>query len=146
MPSYNLAIVGFGNVGRSFLRLLISKESELRRRYDIRWRLTGVATRRAGWVADPDGLNPIAALNGHFPAQQAAAAPKNVREWLERARADVLFEASSLEVRTGQPAIEHLKTALELGAHAITANKGPIVHAYAELMALAREKGRKLMH
>lgn len=126
--------------------MLIAKESELRRRYDIRWRLTGVATRRVGWVADADGLNPIAALNGHFPTQASIAGSKNVREWLERARADVLFEASSLEVRTGQPAIEHLKTALELGAHAITANKGPIVHAYSELTALAREKGRKLMH
>src|SRR5262249_44068798 len=98
------------------------------------------------WVADADGLNPIAALNGHFPAQASVAGSRNVREWLERARADVLFEASSLEVRTGQPAIDHLKAALELDAHAITANKGPIVHAYAELAALAREKGRQLMY
>ena len=58
VPSYNLAIVGFGNVARSFLRLLIAKETELRRRYDIRWRLTGIATRRNGWVVDPDGLKP----------------------------------------------------------------------------------------
>jgi len=65
MPSYNLAIVGMGNVGRALLRLLISKETDLRRRYDIRWRLTGVATRRTGWCADPDGLNPLAALHGH---------------------------------------------------------------------------------
>ena len=133
-------------MGRALLRQLVAKESELRRRYDIRWRLTGVATRRVGWVADADGLNPIAALNGHFPAQASVAGSRNVREWLERARADVLFEASSLEVRTGQPAIDHLKAALELDAHAITANKGPIVHAYAELAALAREKGRQLMY
>jgi len=32
MPSYNLAIVGMGNVGRALLRLLISKETDLRRR------------------------------------------------------------------------------------------------------------------
>ena len=56
IPTYNLAIVGFGNVGRAFLRQLIAKELELRRRYDVRWRLTGVATRRSGWLADPDGL------------------------------------------------------------------------------------------
>lgn len=41
MPAYNLALVGFGNVGRALLRLLIAEESELRRRYDVRWRLTG---------------------------------------------------------------------------------------------------------
>jgi homoserine dehydrogenase len=68
-----------------------------------------------------------------------------MREWLEKSRADVFFEASSLDVRTGEPAVEHLKTALELGAHAITANKGPIVHAYRELSALAREKNKKFL-
>lgn len=145
MPSFNLAIVGFGNVGRAFLRLLIAKETELRRKYDLRWRLTGVATRRVGWYADPDGFNPIALLNGHLPAQPTGSAPRNVREWLERAKADVFFEASSLEAQTGQPALEHLKTALECGAHAISANKGPVVHGYRELTALAKEKSRKFL-
>ena len=146
MPSYNLAIVGFGHVGRAFLRLLIAKETELRRKYDIRWRLTGVATRRVGWFADVDGLNPIALLNGHWPARAAnAVPPQNVREWLERAKADVFFEASSLEAQTGQPATDHLRAALESGAHAISANKGPVVHAYRELTALAKEKNRKFL-
>jgi homoserine dehydrogenase len=127
--------------------LLISKEIELRRRYDLRWRLTGVATRRAGWVADPNGLNPLAIVNGHWPAQNTDTdAPRNVREWLERSHADVLFEASSLDAQTGQPAIEHIKAALEFGAHAITANKGPIVHAFAELTALARENRKKFLY
>ena len=141
-----MAIVGFGNVGRAFLRLLISKETELRRRYDVRWRLTGVATRRTGWLVDPDGLNPLAILNGHWPVQPAHTAPRNVREWVERTRADVVFEASSLNAATGEPAIDHIKAALELGAHAVTANKGPIVHAFNELTALANEKGRKFLY
>jgi homoserine dehydrogenase len=69
-----------------------------------------------------------------------------VREWVERSRADVLFEASSLNVATGEPAIDHIKAALELGAHAVTANKGPIVHAFNELTSLASEKGRKFLY
>jgi homoserine dehydrogenase len=128
------------------LRLLISKETELRRRYDVRWRLTGIATRRAGWVADPDGLNPLAVLNGHWPPQNLASAPHNVREWLERARADVVFEASSLNASSGEPAIDHIKAALELGAHAVTANKGPVVHAFQELSAFAAEKKRRFLY
>ncbi len=143
IPSYNLAIVGFGNVGRALLRLLISRETELRRKYDVRWRLTGVASRRIGWIADPDGLNPITVLSGHFPHSVQSA--RNVREWLERAKADVLFEASSLNVQTGQPAIDHIVAALESGAHAISANKGPLVFAYRELVALAKEKGRRFL-
>jgi homoserine dehydrogenase len=118
----------------------------LRRRYDVRWRLTGVATRRIGWLVDPDGLNPLAILNGHWPAQQPHSSPRNVREWVERSRADVVFEASSLNAATGEPAIEHIKAALELGAHAVTANKGPIVHAFNDLTALASAKGRRFLY
>jgi len=145
MPSFNLAIVGFGHVGRAFLRLLIAKETELRRKYDIRWRLTGVATRRVGWLADADGFNPIALVNGYWPAPALNAPPHNVREWLERAKADVFFEASSLAVENGQPATEHVRAALESGAHAISANKGPVVHAYRNLAALAKEKDRRFL-
>lgn len=60
-------------------------------------------------------------LRSRRPANQRHAS--NVREWLQAARADVLFEASSLNATTGQPALDHIRAALELGAHAITANK-----------------------
>lgn len=133
-------------MGKAFLRLLIAKETVLRRRYDIRWRLTGIATRRNGWLAHPDGLNPLAIVNGHWPAPHDGATLRNVREWLEHAKADVFFEASSLDVRTGQPAIDHLKAALDLGAHAVSVNKGPIVHAMSELTSLARDKSKKFLY
>jgi homoserine dehydrogenase len=123
--------------------MLISKETELRRRYDVRWRLTGVASRRLGWISDPDGLNPLAALAGHFPNEKPNA--RNVKEWLEHGKVDAMFEVTSLNAPTGQPAIEHLMAALESGAHAITANKGPLVHAYKELTALAKENKRQFL-
>lgn len=134
-------------MGRAFLRMLVAKEAELRHRYDVTWRLTGVATRRFGWLADPRGFNPRDLLNGHPALVNAHATPqRGVREWLERAQANVLFEATSLNTETGQPAIEHLRAALERGAHAISANKGPILHAWSELSALAREKGKRFLY
>jgi homoserine dehydrogenase len=117
----------------------------LRRRYDVRWRLTGVATRRCGWLSDPHGLNPIALLNGHWPAQREPAA-HDVREWLEKSSADVLIEASSLDVQSGQPAVDHLRAALEFGAHGLTANKGAIVYGFEELTRLAAEKKKKFLY
>jgi len=123
--------------------MLISKETELRRKYDVRWRLTGIASRRIGWISDPDGMNPIAALSGNFQSEVPIA--RNIREWLEHGKVDVMFEVTSLNAPTGQPAIEHLMAALESGAHAITANKGPIVHGFRELTALAKEKKRQFL-
>lgn len=83
---------------------------------------------------------------------RAAKHPQNrlalataVKDWLAAARADVLFEATSLIVETGQPAIDHIRAALTHGAHAITANKGPIVHAYRELRDLAVTRKRKFL-
>ncbi|MBA2676944.1 MAG: homoserine dehydrogenase [Ktedonobacteraceae bacterium] len=157
MKHYNIAIVGFGNVGRALLQLLQEKTSELREHYGIEWQLTGVATRRMGWLADPDGLDVTALLEGKVPATNSSqdipnaskralpSAPTNVSEWLTASRADVLFELTSLNTETGQPAIEHVRAALEHGAHVITANKGTVVHGYRELEQLAREHGKQYL-
>lgn len=140
--TYRLALIGFGNVGREFVRLLIAKNEILQNEFQIAWNLTGVASRRIGWIADPDGIDPAAAVGGRLP-QPKTAQPATVREWLAATKADVLLEASSLERHTGQPAIDHIRAALESGAHAISANKGPVVHAYRELRDLAKKHGRK---
>lgn len=140
--AYNLALLGFGNVGRALVSLLERKRADLREHYGIEYRLTGVATRRLGWIAAADGLDASALLRGQMPTPSGA---DNVRDWLRAARANVLFEITSLHRETGRPAIDHLKAALETGAHAITANKGPVVHGYAELSALAQKSGRKFL-
>ena len=145
--SYNLCLLGFGNVNRTLVRLLVDRKAELRTR-GIDWRITGVASRRLGWVADPGGLD-VASLSGSpmlpesFPS--ALRVNRNVRDWLRAAKADVLFEATSLNVENGQPAVDHIRAALEHGAHAITANKGPIVHAYDELHDLAAANRRRFL-
>jgi len=141
--TYNLALVGFGNVGREFVRLLAAKSYTLHENYGIGWKLTGIASRRVGWRANPNGFRSEDALAHNWPKDETARTPANVREWLAAAQADVFFEASSLERHTGEPAISHIKAALEMGAHAISANKGPVVHAYRELRKLAEIHGRK---
>jgi homoserine dehydrogenase len=75
----------------------------------------------------------------------SASRHPNVSAWLSAAQADVLFEATSLNVQDGQPAVDYIRAALEHGAHAITANKGPIVHAYRELRDLAASKGKRFL-
>ncbi|MFL6228609.1 MAG: homoserine dehydrogenase, partial [Pyrinomonadaceae bacterium] len=66
-------------------------------------------------------------------------------EWLAASRADVMFETTSLEPQTGEPAISFARAALEADAHVVTANKGTVAHAYRELSELARARGRRFM-
>jgi homoserine dehydrogenase len=109
--------------------------------------VTGIASRRSGWITDPNGLTweGLDFSRADFAPQKKAAAATGVNDWLSAAQADVLFEATSLNVENGQPAVDHIRAALNHGAHAITANKGPIVHAYRELRDLASSKGKRFL-
>ena len=144
MKRLNLCFLGFGNVGAALARLLGKKSDELCEQYGIEWRITGLATRRSGWLFDTNGFEVASLLSGEA-LKGISPAKSNVRDWLRAARADVLFETTSLNPQTGQPAIDYLRAALEHGAHAITANKGAVVYGYRELSALAKARGRRFM-
>ena len=141
MKRYRLCFLGFGNVGRALARLLVSKTSELRESYGIEWEIAGVAARRMGWRASKSAIDVASLLAGN----DETAVLHGIDEWLAVAKPDVVFETTSLNPENGQPAIEYLRKSLLAGAHAITANKGPIVYAYDELNAIAIAQGKRLM-
>ena len=147
MSHYRLALLGFGNVGRAFARLLTRKETELKGRYDITYTVTGIATGRHGSAINPNGLDldkALALVESGQSLSLITQSPVNASlDFVRSVPADVLFENSPVNHQTGQPAIDHLHLALELGMHTITANKGPVVHAYRELTEFAKTKGRK---
>ncbi len=152
MPQYNLALLGFGNVGRAFARLLIRKHGELIDRYNLTCKVTGIYTARHGAAIHPGGLDleqALAAIESpgadspSLGALSSHPAPGDAIDFIQRCEGDVLFETSPVNYETGQPATNHLSTALNRGMHGITANKGPVVHAYRELTDLASSKGLK---
>jgi homoserine dehydrogenase len=147
---YKFALIGFGNVGRSFVRLLQRKQAELREQYAITFAVTAIATGHHGTALDPRGLDLQEALKRVESGQSldvlsAQATPADVLELIRICGADVLFENTPVNYQSGQPAVDHLRAALECGMHAITANKGPVVHAYRELSELARAKGKRFL-
>ena len=113
----------------------------------ITFSVTAIATGHHGVAVDPTGIDLIQALefmeNGKsLDALSSPTAPMDNFEFIQRSDADILFENSPVNYESGQPAVDHIKTALELNMHAITANKGPVVHAYRQLTDLARSNGR----
>ena len=63
-----------------------------------------------------------------------------MKDFIASCGASVIFESTPVNYATGQPAVDYLRAAFEHGMHAVSANKGPVVHAYRELTALARSK------
>lgn len=149
MPHYKLALLGFGNVGRALARLLMRKQSDLKTLYDIDFSITGIATGRHGMAVNPDGIDIESALtaveggSGSLDNLTALSQIKDSFDFIRQSGADVLFENTPVNYQTAQPALDHIRFALESGMHCFTANKGPVVHAYHDLSELARRKGIK---
>jgi homoserine dehydrogenase len=122
----DLALIGFGNVGRAFARLIEKK------RASFPFRIVGIHTARHGTALSAKGFGPEA---------QFGPPAASVESFLDRAKAEVAIEITPLVPLTGEPAIAHIRAAFARHMHVITANKGPIAHAYAELWEEARVAG-----
>lgn len=150
MPSVKLAFMGFGNVGRALGRLLIEKQGELERRYDLDWRVCGIATGSHGFAIDANGLDlgqAIDLVDRGESVDRLSSTPvmEGGLGFVRACSADVFFENTPVDYEAGEPAISHIRAALEAGMHAVTANKGPVVHAYRPLTELARQQGRRFL-
>lgn len=144
-----VALIGLGHVGRGFLTLLLNKKTLLASRYDLHIKLTAAAD-SSGAVLDARGIDPALLLQhkltqggiSTFPygGKPGLAAPDMVK----RARADLLLDASPVNLESGQPGLHCLRLALSQGWHAVLANKAPLVLAYQELSAAAAAQGKRL--
>lgn len=135
MRRHSVAFLGFGNVAKALVRLLDARRSDLAVRYGVAYRTTGVASRTTGWWANAEGLTPTSPTT-------TGTRCYDIADWLLTARPDVVFESIALNPRTGQPALEYLSETLRAGVHAVSANKGPVVHGYQRLAALAETHAR----
>ncbi|MFQ5761967.1 MAG: homoserine dehydrogenase [Candidatus Bathyarchaeia archaeon] len=141
--SLRIFLMGFGVVGQSFARLIEERTTELVRRFGLRPRLVAVAD-RSGVVMNPRGLETrrlleVKAEKGSVMGYgEQAAASSGVAEVLEGSDAEVLVEVTPTNIKTGQPGLNHIMTALKNRRHVITANKGPLALALPALLELAR--------
>lgn len=148
MRKYNLALLGFGNVGQALARLLLNKANDIRSQYGISYAVTGITTGRHGSAINPEGINLDLALSlitggDSLDILTKESIPSEATTFISRCGADLIFENTPVNYQNGQPAVDYIQTALNLGIHAITANKGPVVHAYQHLASLAKSKGCK---
>jgi len=148
MTHHHLALLGFGNVGQAFWRLLQRKKDLLLKDHGISFTITGIATGRHGMAINPQGIDIEQALQlissgGMLDSLSSHPPLADPIEFIRTCDADVLFENTPVNYIDGQPAVSYLRTALQAGMHAITANKGPVVHAYQELTDLAKKHGHK---
>lgn len=150
MKQVTLAMLGFGNVGRAFVRLIQNKQPLLEKNFDLELIVTGILTGHHGAAIDTAGINLERALELAESGQSldtlsSQPAPTKGVDFIYACSAGVMLETTPVNHYTGQPAIDHLHAALNKGMHAITSNKGPVVHAYSELTRYAAAQGKRFL-
>ncbi len=144
-------LIGFGNVGRALATVLARRRSRFPGLARLGERVVAVTTRSRGSLVNPEGVDLSQALTeleqgGCFSPHNPEISHLNSHQAARSLDYDVLVELSPLDVeQRGEPAISHLRTALQRGRHVVTANKGPVAFAYRELSSLARGSGCALL-
>jgi homoserine dehydrogenase len=147
---YRIGIVGCGTVGRGFLEILDRKAAALEAESGFQARIVAIADKAKGSLISPQGLDIRKTLKALSQGSllssvdPEAALPRSTAaaEVIAACPADIILELTPTDIRTGEPANEHIRSALRTGKHVVTTNKGPAALHLRELRELAARKKR----
>lgn len=136
-----LIIVGFGVVGQSLVKILLSKSAELYSLYGLNPKVVACVDSK-GMAVSPDGLDldrllEAKSLKKSVSAYHSQSVSSNVIDMIENTKAEVVIELTPTNLKSGEPGISHIVSAMKTRKHVITVNKGPLALAFPSLIELS---------
>src|SRR5918993_962168 len=127
----DLALIGFGNVARRFVALLEERAERLAAEFGLTCRVVACSTRRGGAIYDGERCTDTFEVIRRLGTSQA-----DLR---------IMVETTTLDIKAGEPATSHVRAAIASGCHVVTANKGPVAFAYADLRDASARAGVRFL-
>ena len=150
MATKRVILCGFGTVGKAFAHLLLERHRQVIDKYGLNIKIAAVVASGGAAVSDQGAL-PLDSLLAHVDAGN------KVETFLTHGRtglsgvqaiteipAEVLLETTPTNLVDGEPARAHISAALNRGLDVVSANKGPLVLFHREILALAKNTGRRI--
>jgi len=137
-----IIFIGFGTVAQGLSELLLEKKQHLDEEYGLSWKVVGIVDMLKGSAYNPDGLDLEKIMAMAADGRTLSDYPDGGCDWdaltmIANADADVMIEVTYTDIKTGQPATDHIRAALERGMAVTTTNKGPLALNSTELAELA---------
>lgn len=134
-------MLGFGVVGQSFVKLLVSHSTDLYNVYGIKPKVVACAD-NGGIVTCDQGLNLDRLLNLKKKKKSVSqydprGSTSEIVDVIENMDAEVVIELTPTNVTDGEPGKNHIITAMKSGKNVITVNKGPLALEFPSLIELA---------
>jgi homoserine dehydrogenase len=141
-----LAFIGFGTVGQGLTEILLEKKELLTEKFDFHWSIVAISDTMKGSVYDENGLDAEKILSLVKSGKKVDDYPSGIKgmdsiDTIKETNADTIVEVTFTDVKTGEPALTHIKTALNAKKNVVSTNKGPVVKEALSLLNLA-EKNR----
>jgi homoserine dehydrogenase len=143
--SFKLAFIGCGIVAQGLLEILIEKKNLLKEKYGFDYKVVAISDINKGSVYDENGLdleNILKLIGEDKKLDEYPSGIKNLDSisTIKKTNADTIIEVTYTDVKTGEPALTHIKTAFECGKNVISTNKGPVIKESLNLIKIAEEK------
>ncbi len=146
MADVRIILVGFGTVGKGFLNVVLEKKSFLKEIYGLNLHINAVFKSDGGFISNTNTGLDIQSLLSIKDYKEHPQWVKDVKAYdkIPEMEADIVVELTPTNIGDGEPGLGHIRQALKSGKDVVTANKGPLVVAFQELITLAEENKRFL--
>ena len=139
---FKLAFIGYGTVGQGLTEILLEKKDLLVKKYDFNYTIVAISDIMKGSVYDENGLDMKKILELVKSGTKLDEYPTGIKGMdslttIKDTNANTIIEVTFTDVKTGEPALTHIKTALKAGKNVISTNKGPVVKQAVDLLKIA---------
>ncbi|MHA2256004.1 MAG: homoserine dehydrogenase [Candidatus Heimdallarchaeaceae archaeon] len=148
---FRIAFVGFGVVGQGLAEIFVEQETFLKEKYDFNFKVVAISDTMKGSVYDENGLDLKNLLELVKSSGRIDGYQKGIKGWdslktITDTNANLILEVAWTDLKTGEPAMTHVKTALKNKKHVVMTNKGPIALAVRELLQIAKENNVEMRY
>ena len=136
-----IGLIGKGNVGSQFLKILQEKKQILKDNFDLSFKIVGIFE-IDGALLNERGIDIKELIDMGVDFRQSPYWKKGIKaeELIKSLKIDVIIETTWTNPDTGEPALSHIIEALNNGIDVISSNKGPFYLEYDKIKKLAKEK------
>jgi len=141
-----IILIGYGIVGQSFTKLLLSKLVDLYNIYGMKPRIVACVDNK-GSAIDSSGLDIQRLLEIKKNKGTVGEYHRNKTSRLEPLQiienidAEIVMELTPTNLKDGEPGLSHIISAMKYSKNVITVNKGPLSVAFSSLIELANYNG-----
>ena len=148
---FRIAFIGFGVVGQGLAEIFVEQEASLKENYDFNFKVVAISDTMKGSVYDENGLDlknllDLVKSTGKIDEYQKGIKGLDSIKTITDTTANLIIEVAWTDLKTGEPAMTHVKTALKNKKHVVMTNKGPIALAVRELLELAKENNVEMRY